>query len=220
MALSLTILALLYTSNSNATLIESDYLSAGDNLAVKDDAQNLWWLDLTLTESMSLKNVIASEIIQTQGWRLATNNEVENLFSNHFTEYVLTPSRWSVTQGSKLHGEVVDFISLFGFTESTPTQQVSKGLYVNNLDVVSMFGTTNDLSWTDLYGTSNGWNFNAHINIASTYFGWYLVKDIPQLKVLPVINPNTGSATSVPEPNLMLVLLVAILGLYWSKKRA
>ena len=67
-------------SVSNAGLINSDYLSAGDNLAAYDASQSLNWLDLSVSEGWTINNW-ASNVQQNEGWRLATNTEVETCWS-------------------------------------------------------------------------------------------------------------------------------------------
>ena len=70
-----------FSANAHADLIESDYLTEGDNLAVYDTLTKMIWLDLNVTTGMSV-----NEFIEVQGegafagWRMPTFDEIESLF--------------------------------------------------------------------------------------------------------------------------------------------
>jgi len=70
-----------FSATAHADLIESDYLTEGDNLAVYDTLTQMTWLDLNVTTAMSV-----NEFVEAQGegafvgWRMPTFDEVELLF--------------------------------------------------------------------------------------------------------------------------------------------
>ena len=55
-----------FSANAHADLIESDYLTEGDNLAVYDTLTKMIWLDLNVTTGMSV-----NEFIEVQGEGIA-----------------------------------------------------------------------------------------------------------------------------------------------------
>ena len=125
-------------SVSNAGLINSDYLSAGDNLAANDDSQSLNWLDLSVSEGWTISNW-ASNVQQNKGWRLATNTEVENMLVSMFTTVdALNINSQSFSTSSATALEINKFSSVFGQSSDNTR---SYGLYVDEDSVWRMAGT-------------------------------------------------------------------------------
>ncbi len=82
--LILVVTFLLFSSTAHATLIEKDFLSAGDALLTFDTETELEWLDVTHTLNLSFSDVQSElgEGGQFDGWRYATGMEIVDLWTN------------------------------------------------------------------------------------------------------------------------------------------
>jgi len=68
---------------AHAEFVHQDYASSGDNLVTYQTETNLQWLSLTVTSGMTIEEVLAQTVAggRFDGWRLATDREVESLLS-------------------------------------------------------------------------------------------------------------------------------------------
>ena len=124
--------ALAVSGLANAGLIQSDYLSVGDNLSVTDTSTNLQWLDLSVSTSWTFSNW-SSLVEQNNGWRLATNSDVEDLFSAAFPTYssVHGSAGYVDTSDTTLIQNFIDFRVLFGSTGLNSNGVDTYGIYKN-----------------------------------------------------------------------------------------
>jgi hypothetical protein len=181
-------------SVSNAGLINSDYLSAGDNLAAYDASQSLNWLDLSVSEGWTINNW-ASNVQQNEGWRLATNTEVENMLVSMFTTVnALNISSQSFVTASATALEINNFSSVFGQSSDNTR---SYGLYVDEDSVWRMAGTDDFGVNRTIWGAEFGNNYNNLAVSGSNWFAMYIVK----------------KATNVPEPSTLAIFALGMMGL-------
>lgn len=75
---SLAATALVLSTNVNAAIISTDWLTSGDNLITQDTDSGLEWLDLTATLGRSYNDISSkfSTGNEFSGWRYATSNEL------------------------------------------------------------------------------------------------------------------------------------------------
>lgn len=90
--------AMLAFGQAHAEFVHQDYASSGDNLVTYQTEANLQWLSLTVTSGMTIEEVLAQTVAggRFDGWRLATDREVEALLpamypSKSFTDNVVNP---------------------------------------------------------------------------------------------------------------------------------
>jgi len=86
----------LLSFNTNAALMETDYLAAGDGLLTFDSVTNFAWLDLSASASRSYSDV-SSQLAaggEFEGFRYASGQEVYELYRNNIamTPFVVNPS--------------------------------------------------------------------------------------------------------------------------------
>ncbi|MCW9004850.1 MAG: VPLPA-CTERM sorting domain-containing protein [Gammaproteobacteria bacterium] len=76
--------ALTMSTSVNAAIISVDWQSAGDNLITQDTDSGLEWLDLTVTNGVSLSEIYAQLDVggTYEGWRYATRAEVAGLWDS------------------------------------------------------------------------------------------------------------------------------------------
>lgn len=84
------------SSVANASLINTDYLSTGDGLILKDDVNNLEWLSWSLTGSVSIDDAEN----QFAGYHIATKDEWYGLFDQIFKTFDAGDTHGSIRTGS------------------------------------------------------------------------------------------------------------------------
>jgi len=201
---SLILLCTMYSPLSSATLINADYLNAGDNLAVLDQNTGLEWLDLTLTHGLSYSAALDFD----SNYRYATNNEVETLFESVFGKPVFNAGGYAGSITGNLKDLAINFSNLFGSFNN----RVSYGLYKDENSIIRMMGVYRVNP--NLYGLDFSSNYNHLLNTGNISYSTYLVKKTPK----PVVNqqgllPTSNSPTQVPEPSSILIFLVALIAL-------
>jgi len=184
-------LALVVCGFANASLIEADYATGNDNLAVFDDSTGLTWLDASLTVGMTFDEAL----IQYEGFRLATNTEVEQMYSSFFSEFNVN----------------IDNINNGNYSLSTAqTNQL--------LNWTSLFGESPDLNWNPSYlryldedniGRLVG---NRYVSNSSWYFAglentetWNNPGNYMGVAMVRV--------TDVPEPSTLAMFALGLMGL-------
>lgn len=152
-----------------------------------DTVSGLDWLDLKLTTNMSLSEAANA----FDGYRLATNNEVEGLFSSMFSGYYETISSIGISYSledsyANQESDISEFESLFGTTLVDQYGRATYGLYMDENNIQRMMGTQ---IWTT--DSSSAIYSPQFINsytpqFASPAFGTYLVRN-----TVSVIEPST-----------------------------
>ena len=145
---------------AHAGLVQADYLTKGDNLAVYDTKTQLTWLDLSVTDTWLFANW-QEFVAKEQGWRLPTVNEVDTLFKTAFPNFVDLYNRGSMTSRSvdtDAINAIKDFRSLFGSTStkdvpSNETAYMSFGAYLNAANKINFIGI----------------QYNGHYNFYTTF---------------------------------------------------
>ena len=160
-----------FSANAHADLIESDYLTEGDNLAVYDTLTKMIWLDLNVTTGMSV-----NEFIEVQGegafagWRMPTFDEIESLFLT----YAVDPGVTEITLGqyhSASGGIAAPYgTELMAETFGTTSTNASPYGLVDIGGVYSVFGPSGQ--WGFHYGSGT---YSANQNASNS--GIFLVYD-------------------------------------------
>ncbi len=99
----------LWGAKAEATLVESDWNTIGDNAILIDSETQLEWLDLSLTAGLSFDYVSANLITNGdfEGFRYASRTELHQLLTNAQIPHTNTPYH------SANHDPVVKFLTLW-----------------------------------------------------------------------------------------------------------
>ncbi len=202
----LTIFILLFgTSKAYAGLIEADYATDGDNLAVYDEESSLTWLDFSVFDvTMGYEDASSSY----DGYRMATNDEVIELFSNFFGD------DGNVSEITNYNEALVTaFIDLFGASNEGEHFLESVGFYLDETNMLRKAGAIEEYpidfdfgsseSTYYLYGTENTSNYDSYYDSGLVYISYFMVKE---------------TATDVPEPTGLALFLFAALGLLLTQR--
>lgn len=137
------------STTAHADLIEADYLTEGDNLAVYDTLTQMTWLDLNVTTAMSV-----NEFVEAQrggafvGWRMPTFDEIESLFLT----YAVLPGVTEIELG-KYHSYIAGVADAGG----TDLMAARFGTTVTN---ESPYGLVDIGGVYSVFGPSGQWGFH------------------------------------------------------------
>lgn len=184
----------LVAQSANAALIDQ-----GDSTL--DDVNNLEWLDVSLTDGMTVSAALAA--YEADGWELATETQYHGLFNDFFTIYNDADGNGvqTVHDGvdQVLYDQSLVFASLFGLTYEIETASASYGFYVDETTGdLHLGGTFLGSTWSNLYG-----DYPVAYATPNTSVGIFLVR-----------------ATSVPEASTLAMLAIGLLGLGFARRKA
>lgn len=190
-----------FSTTANATLIEADYLTSGDNQAVFDTTTGLTWLDLTQTANLSYT---AAGLLDSS-YRYATNTEVEDLFSQFTGANFL-----SIGIAPNVTGQYKDLALSFATLFGTNINAFSYGLYANADNILNYAGvyTANP----NIIGTDWEVSYEQFRFAGSPYYGTYLVKNT-------LVPTGASGISAVPTPSTMAILLLGLLGIGNAKRQ-
>jgi len=203
-----------FSYSAGAALIDSGIYTTDTN-------QDLQWLDLSETIGMSVTDALAAN----EGWRLATNTEVEAMFWQAFPNY----------EANRVG---------FDFAQYTTDPNVDEGIYtgppyaelvpdVENF--ISLFGATVDITSNVYYAKSNGYYQDEDGTWRITGVLKYLVDDVTDYETYTVngldhygsysgsANSSFGTylvrATVIPIPAAVWLFGSALAGLGWMRRK-
>jgi hypothetical protein len=198
--------ALLFSSNVSAALVDNDTYTT-------DAVSGLHWLDLTATADMSMFDAEAAY----DGWRLATNSEVEDLFGQLFDGYYDTSANGYSSSSDGAYADqsqdVAAFHALFGLNAATSLHQTTYGFYFDEDNLIRAMGANLRLSSsvTNILGLEHTSSYpNYDDTFTSVSHGTYLV----------YASSGTPGSTSpvVPIPAAVWLFGSALAGLGWFRR--
>lgn len=170
---------------ARADLIATDWQSVGDAKATLDTDSGLEWLDVSITDNMSINQVESLLSTTFAGWRLPSYAEVQQLFRNAFKTTI--DRNWDVTIDGP---DYETFLYNFGFTYSN---YVSYGTYLSEDGNTVYAGGTGGSAYGKIY---TNYTYGNDANTAVIYAGVFLVSDggvtlsSQQNPTLNINNPN------------------------------
>ena len=191
-----TILLLLTTNFSHAGLIDLGSTTL-------DDSTGLEWLDMTLTAGQSYNSVIGGfgGYVTSMGYRYATGAEVFALFTNAGIPDIETTVVGNYTAANVAPAQAL--IALIGTADLNFMDAIVADTVIPGVRAVAILqGDPNIASATMMYACTmcGSWNENATF----PGIGSFLVR---------------SSNTSVPEPGVLGLLSLGLLGLGLSRRR-
>ena len=183
---------------ADASLIQSDYLTLGDGLAVYDDATNLTWLDLSLTRGLSYDQATNQHV----GFAHASDSNVNTLLNNFFG--TINYNKYGYTPTGEIELAPL-FTELFGNADDIDRGRTifSYGYFIDDKDFYRLAGanTAGQVFGPDYFSNQDRWKENGHRRN-----GVFLVRTGEIL----IDDPNL---TKVPEPSTLAIFALGVIGL-------
>jgi hypothetical protein len=125
--------------SAHADVVQMDWLSAGDNKGFLDERTGLEWLDLNVTEAMSVDTVLAQTGVggTYEGWRMADKAEVYSLFDTLAASslYRLGPTSTAATVAnsgsSSAWSRTIAMVYVMGYTHTQNNLTKTAGVFQN-----------------------------------------------------------------------------------------
>ena len=197
LTIALMISTIFASSHSNAAFIDNGNYTT-------DTSTGLDWLKLSETTGTSYNTALDS--LSSDGWRYATNTELDNIFWQIFVGYFDTnvggetglnySSTWHSWHYANQMTDAAEFQSVFGLTSNTETYTESYGMYIDEDDRVTIMGLYNDGVNSEIYGME----FN----------DFYTADEIPWGGIVGVYAIRT---TVVPVPAAAWLFASGLIGL-------
>tara|TARA_B100000700_G_scaffold257122_1_gene290698 strand:+ start:1982 stop:2614 length:633 start_codon:yes stop_codon:yes gene_type:complete len=146
----------LFSATASAELVERDWNNEGDGLITLDTVSGKKWLDLTVTDEMSINNV--SELLSTTyaGWDLATQSDIDELMEGYFDRSINPKTTGPAGQTNTALR--TGWQDLFGVTGDSGK---SYGLFIDDDNKVAMAGARNQSNYLYLgYRRSTDFDFS------------------------------------------------------------
>lgn len=193
-------------------IVQADAFTAGDNKASLQSSTGLVWMDFGVNNTKSFNQVVSELGSTYNGWRLATETEVNNLMGELFSG---AQYQFSNVDFPKWEG--VDDESILSVMSADVTQNYDWGL-VYSYGHGWFLSDSNKLNYAEInnynpfgVNTQGGLiccsdtNYADHFNYAdSIQYSTFLVKN----------------GVSVPEPTPIFLMGMAMLGLGFMRRRA
>lgn len=187
---------LMVAGASQAELVHADFIE-GDGMATVDTETGLTWLKFQLTQTHSLSSAeAAAEAGGTfDGWRLATADEVTQLWENVMGEGVTTYASTIVNITGGSYGVDEDEFNTFreyfgGGYWGSKDYLYSMGYFWQDEGVIGKTGLLAKADgWGRLYAPEKDYSYTS-----DTYSGIYMVKDLGDLNSEAANVPIGGAA--------------------------
>lgn len=225
---ALTLVSIILPSISYAVPFnEADAFSTGDKKAIYETGTGLTWLDFGITNNKSFNEILAELSTTYSDWRLPTESEIKNLWNNtittgtgpshsdfnhEFNDQISTVPYYSEIF-SLWGANLIEKNEMKPFDEWLNFYFLSDGMFLaddGSIKAVSLwerssiqlFQSTNETAFHEAYaGTIEVTPINT--DEKRSYLSTLLVK----------------KSSRVPEPEVHLLLIIALAGFWWRHKR-
>lgn len=196
-------------------IIEADAFTVGDNQAMQDTTSGLVWMDHGVNSSKSFNQVVNELDTTYKGWRLPTEQEVVGLYTTLFAHQPGYQQRenwwhsWDSLLQTPVTEEFKNIFTIFGANSFFASDQPYNWSWFldssDQLQSMSFFITNDFNAPGNLIGVASLCCFNYGVNYDSQRdeAGWttLLVRK------------------DVPEPSVLILLGLGLLGLGLQRKR-
>ncbi|WDD98348.1 PEP-CTERM sorting domain-containing protein [Thalassomonas actiniarum] len=189
------ITAFVISGQASAGLVLADSEDSAGQRGILDEEQGLVWLSFWSTFGSSMNNW-HEKVDQNDGWRLATNNEVENLYHTAFS--LSDSDHGDISPDLDLKEQGWDFKRLFSPYRHNSSNRFLWALYKDEDDKVKTMGFNHWYTNMTIVGIEGGYTYTA--DYADENMAIYVVRDL---------NP----ISDVPEPTSFAILGLGLLGL-------
>lgn len=204
--------SMLCTSQAYAAFEKQDYLLEGDNQTLYDSTTNLWWLDLGVTDGMSVAQVTMQTGAggQFEGWRVASAAEVESLIRSIMPSLTFNQGQ-TAFDGVQYRPQALEWISLLGGVGDANMSN-AYGFYRSEGGTLLMtgartFGSTNAYIFDDY--SMNGYTF-MH---AAPGYGVFLVSGTAPIVGAPEVSEPSPSDVPAPFLGGLAMFGLALMGI-------
>lgn len=228
--LGLTSLLLSVTSQA-LPIVEADAFAVGDNKAALETSTGLVWMDFGVnlnqdfTSEMLFTNIMNNLSSTYKGWRLATETEVTHLWFSLFGSQVIpvsntTPNEYNLQDWDGdllIHFQAIT--DVFGYTwdglaSINPTGEEGAGVdYLNRAAIGHFYTAGGNLGSFRLFTPHP----DAAVSLSHTTLN---TKDLVPLEFAYGAMLVKDSASSVPEPSSVLLMLLAMAAMAFQNRRA
>jgi hypothetical protein len=201
----LIVMAGLMSLGANASLVPTDWKAANDGKATLDTQTGIEWLDLSVTDGLTIGQVKSLLSTTYAGWRLPTQEEVLTMLSHAMTMFSYSQISSTVQLGtSGIPQSAEQFVNLFGETHKEANRRGAYGRYETATGRVPVAGV--DIFYGANQRTITYTTIDASGD-APVYYGVYLVSD-GGLTLSSINNPSLNASNPnapinnpvVPEP--------------------
>lgn len=202
-SVAIALAALMYSQATAAAVIDQDWQTPGDENLLLDTATNMRWLDLSVTADMSHNTVVVNLNAGGlfEGWRLATQGEVLELWSH--AGITNNERVWQMSQFT----EVNDLVTRLG-----PTVMFEQGLFNIATHTIGMVEGGLTLSSTERWAMELAYAPDGlSTRTSASYYTWDVAVGDPHY--------STYLVQTVPTPAAVWLLGSGLLGLVGIARR-
>lgn len=213
----------LATTTQALPIVQADAFISGDKNAALETATGLVWMDFGITNGKSLLEVESELSTTYAGWRLATESEVKHLASDLFTSLPgWNPNEYGSGWGgtSNYDGNfLTDVFDIWGHSATDNYWYFDSNGAIQDRPVVWSQGRfrRDDGVVAELYfgeSADTGTDLeNGTVVLAGDYMSW------PDDASYYALGTLLVKSTSVPEPAPVLLLLLGMVGVLFSRYR-
>lgn len=196
---------------ANAALVNSDFLTAGDDYLVTDTVTDLEWLTPYYTRNHNYNDSFVQGLITTYGFRYATGQEAFDMIKSNFNNPVTVhPGNPDGLQSA------LDFFDVFGINEA--------------MTCGSANGTVACPRTQGFTSSSNSAGTHLSYGIIQYGVNGYMLSGIDQVDSLPpgysrdqlgswLVRPAVEDPAQVPAPPTLWLALLGLSGLVSFRKK-
>jgi hypothetical protein len=165
--------------SAQAELVDRDYLTSGDALLTYDTVNQLEWLELSLTNNMTLAQ---ADALYTD-FNLPTSVQVDDLFNQVFVGFITTGggSNYSLSSGYEYASRTAEITQWHSLFAPSGGYNIAYGYYTDENQVMRLMGARSNEVSSLIVGPDNGIVYLTEVT--NSYIGTYLVRNASAVPV-------------------------------------